>query len=90
MPTDNPIALSADESLVLFELLSRLLHEEKAANLLRLIKHDAEIWVLNSLQGQLERTVAASLSPEYQALVEAARSNLLAVHGGSWPPLQTK
>jgi hypothetical protein len=90
MPTENPITLSDDEGLVLFELLSRLLDEEKAAGLLRLIKHDAEIWVLNSLLGRLERTLAASFSPDYQALVEAARSNLLAIHVGSWPRPQTK
>ena len=93
-PTDESqgttLTLSADECLVLFDLLSRLLGDEGAASLIDLVEHDAEIWVLNSLQCQLERTVSASFSPDYRTTVEAARSNLLAINGGQWPRRQAK
>lgn len=83
-PQRQPLTLSADESLVLFDLLRRLIDDEKAADLIGLVQHDAEIWALNSLYCELERTVAASFSPQYRSSVEVARSNLLAVYGGHW------
>jgi hypothetical protein len=77
--------LSDDERLVLFDLLSRLIEDEKAARLINLVQHDAEIWALNSLYCELERTETASFTPEYQSAVDAARSKLLVTYGGQWP-----
>jgi hypothetical protein len=83
---DSSLILSTDERLVLFDLLSGLLDDRKAAGLLRSVAgHDAEIWALNALLSQLERAVTASFSPDYRASVEAARSSLLANNGGPWP-----
>ena len=90
-PLEGPsLTLSADESLVLFDLLSRLIDDEKAAALIGLVQHDAEIWVLNSLHCQLERSVSASFTAAYRSSVDTARSNLLAINGGQWPLRQTK
>jgi peptide subunit release factor 1 (eRF1) len=92
-PTEPPetptLSLSADESLVLFDPLSRLIDDEKAAGLIDLVQHDAEIWALNGLHCQLERTVSASFTSAYRSSVEAARSNLLAINGGRWPRRET-
>lgn len=85
VPEEPSLILSADESLVLFDLLGRLIDEKQAAGLIDLVQHDAELWALNSLHCQLDRTVSASFKSEYRSLVEAARSNLLAIHGGQWP-----
>jgi hypothetical protein len=88
-PTEVPerpsLTLSDDESLVLFNLLGRLIDDEQAAGLINLVQHDAEIWALNGLFCQLERTVSASFTSQYRSSVEAARSNLLAINGGQWP-----
>ncbi len=62
------IELSDDESLVLFELLSR--HEDD----LRLdIHHEAERIVLWRIAGALESQLVAPLRPEYAELLRAAR-----------------
>jgi hypothetical protein len=84
------LTLSPDESLVLFDLLTRLLDDEKAAALNGLVEHDAEIWALNSLHCELERSVSASFTSAYHSQVDAARSNLLALNGGPWPRGQAK
>ncbi len=70
---------------MLFHLVARLIEQEKAARLVGLVQHDAEIWALNSLYCALERTEAAPFTPDYQLAVEAARSRLLETNGGRWP-----
>jgi hypothetical protein len=77
--------LSEDERLVLFDLLARLIEDEKGARLLGLAQHDAEIWALNSLYCALERIGATPFSSDYRSAVAAARSRLLEIHGGRWP-----
>ena len=77
--------LSDDERLVLFDMLGRLIEDENGRRLTGLGLHDAEIWALNSLYCELERTQVAPFKTGYPAAVQAARSNVLQVNGGRWP-----
>jgi hypothetical protein len=70
---------------VLFDLLTRLIENEKGKRLAALGLHDAEIWALNGLYCALEGLEAAPFKADYGSAIEAARSNLLQIHGGRWP-----
>src|SRR6185437_5044649 len=71
--SEQLLSLSDDEGLVLFDLLSRLIEDEKASRLIGSVQHDAEIWALNNLYCALERTQAVPFTPDYRSSVEGAR-----------------
>lgn len=77
--------LEPDEQLVLFELLQRWIGEERGASIRAAIIDDAELWALNTLNGELERLLAAPFESSYVPLLEAARGRLRAKNGGQWP-----
>lgn len=72
------LVLSADEALVLFELLARA----DEARLLFGIE-SAEERVLWSLEAQLERALTAPFREDYQVILAAARTRVLAPGGES-------
>ena len=65
------LKLTTDEALVLFEFLCRFSHEDDLA-----IHDQAEERALWNLQCVLEKVLLEPFSPEYNALVEAARNRL--------------
>jgi hypothetical protein len=80
--TDKPLTLSldADESLVLFEFLSRLdEHTESSID-------DAAATVLTKILGLLEKHLVAPFDPKYDALLSAARARILNLPGDGSPP----
>lgn len=66
--------LSADEALVLFELLYRFQEGDGGA---LTIQHKGEEVALWRLLGELERVLVEPFRPDYTALVEAARDRLV-------------
>ena len=82
---ERTITLPDDAGLVLFDLLGRLIEDEKGRRLVDLGLHDAEIWALNSFYCLLERSEVNSFKPNYASLLDAARSNILTENGGPWP-----
>ena len=79
------LPLTGDEALVIFELLSRLVDERQGQDLVPLIKHDAELWALNSALLRLERELEQPLLQDYLMLLESARTRLAEANGGRWP-----
>jgi hypothetical protein len=79
-PLDTPltVTLSADEALVVFELLSRYEQDGQLA-----VADAAEGHVLARLLGALERHLVAPFDPRYPALLAAARTR---VRGASVHP----
>ncbi len=69
------IALSHDESLVLFELLHRI---ENAKNTENLFEDLAEQEVLWHIQAQLEKVLVEPFQADYPAIIEAARRSVSA------------
>ena len=69
------IELNEDDALVLFEFLTRHdeLDNESAITELK-IDDPAELYALWQLHGVLENTLIEPLSPDYQAMVDAARA----------------
>ena len=84
MSKEVHIALSHDEALVLFDLLSRWIEEKDAAPIKPLVEHDGELWSLNSLLCLLERELGEPFSTDYGKLVDAARARLVE-RCGTWP-----
>ena len=84
------ISLTSDEALVLFELLSRTLDSEKAAGLRTLVEDDSEIWALNAVLIELERSVSVLFAADYKTHLSAARSRVATINGGAWPWFQTE
>src|SRR5262249_811871 len=78
------LPLSQDESVILLELLARLLDDHDAAVLLPLVEHDAELWVLNHVHGLLEKRLVQPFRSNYGALLDEARARVLAARG-PWP-----
>jgi hypothetical protein len=74
---DYRIGLSADEMYVLFELLGRWVEDERLAAIRPLIRHEAELWVLNDLFCELERHIV----PGPAGSLDAARTGLMTRHG---------
>jgi hypothetical protein len=72
-------------ALVAFEFLSYLLEERKGADLLPIVRHDAELWALDRLLGFLQRALAQPFDPDYSALLQAARHRVAEKCGGQWP-----
>lgn len=70
------ITLSSDEALVLFEWLT-----ERAATITLYDENDrpicAEEFVLNGIQGQLEKALTEPFAPNYRELLAAARQRVL-------------
>ena len=72
------VQLSADEALVLFELLSRF--EEKDS---LTIADPAESHALSRLLAQLEKRLVTPFDPRYAELLGAAKARLCALYGDS-------
>jgi hypothetical protein len=66
------LRLTRNESLVLFELLSRLDGKDSLPH-----DHPAEVTVLQKLLGQLESTLAEPFAPNYKEIVDEARKNVV-------------
>jgi hypothetical protein len=66
-----PMVLSADEALVLFDLLGRLADDGRLA-----AEHPAEQRVLWNLEARLERRLTEPLDPRYSELLAAARERV--------------
>jgi hypothetical protein len=78
--TDKPaesIRLTADDMYVLFDLLGRWVEDERLAPLRPLVRHEADLWVLNDLFCELERVIV----PGGPGSLDAARAALMARHG---------
>ena len=86
-PTTKTVALplTADEALVLFALLSRLIEERRGQDLVALMKHDAELWALNSVLLLLERELEQPFQEAYPTLLDGAQTRLAEANGGRWP-----
>jgi len=84
MSKEVHIALSHDEALVLFDLLSRWIEEKEAAPIKPLVEHEGELWSLNSLLCLLQRDLGEPFSSDYGKLVGAARARLVDRYG-DWP-----
>lgn len=82
-PIDHPLplALSADEALVLFELLTRYEQQKRLA-----VDDPAEDVVLTRLLGALERHLVAPLDPGYAGLLAAARARVGVSQNEFGPP----
>jgi len=76
------VALSADEAVVLFELLSRWIDHSGTGETPgpACFVSSAEAAVLNNLLGALERRLVAPFRGDYMSIVDAARSRLT----GQW------
>lgn len=83
-PGDS-IAVPHDYALVAFDFLTYLLEERKGADLIRLVRHDGELWALDRLLGALQRGLAEPFDPDYGALLQAARQRVADECGGQWP-----
>lgn len=79
------LRLTADEALVLFDLLGRWIDRDKAQDLLGLVEDDAETWALNAVKCLLERELVEPFRPEYNELVATARGRLRERNGEAWP-----
>ena len=79
------LRLSADEALVLSDLLYRWIDQEHGRTIAPLVVDDAEIWVLNGLNCSLERVVATVFQLDYATGLSAARERESERCGGRWP-----
>ena len=70
---DVEVSLGADETLVLFEWLSR---ETESGGLDGLLLDPADWAAIHALLGRLESTLAEPLRADYGVLLEAARNRL--------------
>lgn len=66
------IDLTDDELLVLFECLHRICETERFS-----ASHHAEVVVMDTVAGQLERVLTAPFEPDYAEMLAAARSRVL-------------
>ena len=82
---DVSLALSGDEALVLFDLLSRWIDDEKGTSIRTHIHDDAELWALNNVLVTLERMLVTPFSSEYRQRLGEARERLRTKSGGAWP-----
>lgn len=70
---ENPLEeLSDDELLVFFEWVHRFCETGKLA-----FAHHAEVVVLDSIAGRLERSLSASFRADYSGLLNNARQRIL-------------
>lgn len=70
------ITLSADESLVLFELVCREIDINKTKRLPGVIDHPAEFWALDGVYGQLQKDLVEPFRSDYAELLAAARERV--------------
>ena len=68
------IKLTKDEALVLFDVMSRFSNEDKLC-----IQDQAEERALWNLTCVLEKELAEPFSKNWQSIIEAARSRLIAI-----------
>ena len=73
------ITLTADDALVLFELLAREIDDRKSVRLAGMIDHPAEFWALNGVFGDLQRQLAEPFRADYGELVDAARERIMEI-----------
>ena len=74
--TDRSISLSADEALVLFELLHRWEDDDRELPL-----EPGELTALWALSAALERVLTEPFSPRYAEMLKQARGRLSASEG---------
>lgn len=76
------LSLSSSEALVLFELLSRWTADaERPRPSPKMFETAAEPIALNQLLGHLEKELSAPFAPDYPAMLEHARKNLVSMGG---------
>ena len=71
------IQLSDHEALVLFDLLSREIDDNKGRRLAAIFDHPAEFWTLNAVQVALESALWAPFAEEYPKLLAEARDRVM-------------
>ena len=72
------IQLEDHEALVLFDFLQREIDANNEKRLQPLLDHPAEFWALNTVLIHLESLLAEPFRTDYDALVEAARNQVMA------------
>ncbi len=79
------LELEKEEALILFELLSREIDDQRGhGKLEEALGNDAELWALNGLLCSLEKTLSEPLAPNYIELVAQAEASLIR-RWGEWP-----
>jgi hypothetical protein len=77
------ISLSRDEALVLFEFLARFDQDNDFT-----LRHTAEYLAFQRVAAQLEKTLVEPFSPDYDALLEAARNRVAEGYEGPAPGVE--
>jgi hypothetical protein len=80
---DVVLTLAHDDALVLFDLLQRWIDDEGGENLRTHVRHDAELWALNTVSCARE-PIMAPLDQNYPNDVPEARSRI-SERAGQWP-----
>lgn len=80
---DVVLTLAHDDALVLFELLQRWIEDEGGENIRAQVRHDAELWALNTVNCALE-PIMAPLDHNYPKAVQEARRRI-SERAGRWP-----
>ncbi|MCB1416302.1 MAG: hypothetical protein KDJ64_07800 [Nitratireductor sp.] len=75
------LKLSANEAIVLFDFLSREFDDNKANRIRTIFESDSEYWALNSVYGQLEKTLVEPFRSDYKKILEKARITLIESNG---------
>ncbi len=75
---ETSIMLDRAVALVLFDFLSRTTDEEDGEPLREALQHPAELPALWATLTALESALAEPFAPDYGALLEAARANVVA------------
>lgn len=78
------VRLQREEALVLFDLLSRWLADERGQAVGEHVEDDAELWALNGLLCSLETTLVEPFQHDYADLISRAREEVRAWNGGEW------
>ena len=78
------IALSADEAIVLFEILAREIDGNNGSRLRPFTSHEGELWALNGLHSLLEKELVEPFSKDYSEQLSQARERLVKLNG-AWP-----
>jgi hypothetical protein len=77
------IELSADEALVLFELLARFDETERLQ-----LRSNAEFVALCRVQAQLEKALVLPFDPKYREFLEQARARVAGDYDGLAPGVE--
>jgi hypothetical protein len=82
--TSMVVRLQREEALVLFDLLSRWLTDERGHAVCEYVEDDAELWALNGLLCSLETTLVEPFQHDYGDLISRAREEVRVWNGGKW------